>query len=102
MPNYRRANQPGGTFFLTLVTDGRAPIFENDNARALLRQAIEHCRLLHPFILEAIVLLHDHLHLLIRLPDGAADFSRRITCIKSTFTRLYLPAGGKELPRSVL
>jgi hypothetical protein len=60
MPNYRRANRPGGTFFLTLVTERRAPIFESEIVRALLRPAIEHCRRMHPFVLEAIVLLYDH------------------------------------------
>jgi putative transposase len=100
MPNYRRAFQPGGTFFLTLVTEQRAPHFESEDARAMLRHAIEHCRKLHPFLLEAIVLLYDHLHLLITLPEGDFDFSRRITNIKSTFTRSFLAAGGDEQPRS--
>jgi putative transposase len=100
MPNYRRAIQPGGTFFLTLVAERRAKVFETEIARTLLREAIEHCRKLHPFVLHAIVLLHDHLHLLITLPDGDADFSRRITSIKSTFTRSFLAAGGSEQSRS--
>ena len=46
------------------------------------------------------MLLHDHLHLLITLPDEDADFSRRITSIKSTFTRSYLASGGDEQSRS--
>ncbi len=100
MPNYRRAMQPGGTFFLTLVTERRVKIFNSDSVRTLLRRAIEHCRQVHPFVLHAIVLLHDHLHLLITLPDGDADFSRRITSIKSTFTRSFLAAGGSEQSRS--
>jgi putative transposase len=100
MPNYRRAIQPGGTFFLTLVTERRAPLFATDNARALLRSSITNCQKFHPFLLLAIVLLHDHLHLLITLPDGDSDFSRRITSIKSTFTRSFLAAGGTEQSRS--
>jgi putative transposase len=100
MPNYRRAMQPGGTFFLTLVTERRRPIFAAGAARALLRKAIDRCRRFHPFELCAIVLLHDHLHLLITLPDGDADFSRRITFIKSAFTQSYLASGGREQPRS--
>ncbi len=100
MPDYRRAIQPGGTFFLTLVTERRATIFAGEPARALLRGSIEHCRQSHPFALNAIVLLHDHLHLLITLPDGDADFSRRITSIKTTFTRSYLTHGGPEQSRS--
>src|SRR5690606_7642473 len=78
MPNYRRAFRPGGTFFLTLITERRAPLFAHDDARAMLRDAIEHCRTHHPFDLDASVLLPDHLHLLLTLPPGDADFSRRI------------------------
>jgi putative transposase len=55
---------------------------------------------LHPFELDAIALLHDHLHLLITLPEGDSDFSRRITHIKSTLTRSYLASGGAEQPWS--
>jgi len=100
MPNYRRAIQPGGTFFPTLVTEGRAPIFAAQGARRMLHDAINRCREFHPFELGGIVLLHDHLHLLITLPDGDYDFSRRITFIKSALTRSFLASGGGEQPRS--
>jgi putative transposase len=100
MPNYRRAFQPGGTFFLTLVTERRAPIFAANDARSMLRDAIDRCRIFHAFEFDAIVLLHDHLHLLMTLPIGDADFSRRITHFKSTFTRSFLAAGAGEQPRS--
>ena len=100
MPNYRRAFQPGGTFFLTLVTERRAPIFADDAARTLLHDAINQCRKFHPFALDAIVLLHDHLHVLITLPDGDANFSRRITHIKTPFTQKFLASGGGEQARS--
>jgi putative transposase len=100
MSDYRRAFQPGGTFFLTLVTENRTPIFADDGARAMLRNAIERCREFHPFELVAIVLLHDHLHLLMTLPDGDSDFSRRIAHIKSAFTRSFLASEGDEQTRS--
>ena len=100
MPNYRRAIEPGGTFFLTLVTEGRTPIFAADDARTLLRNAIDRCREFHPFELDAVVLLHDHLHLLITLPKDDADFSGRISYIKSTFTRSFLGSRAGEQPRS--
>jgi putative transposase len=100
MPNYRRAFQPGGTFFLTLVTERRAPIFAAHKARTALRNSLDHCRKFHPFELDALVLLPDHLHLLMTLPDGDSDFSRRITYLKSGFTRSFLAAGGVEQPCS--
>ncbi|HET6246951.1 MAG TPA: transposase [Tepidisphaeraceae bacterium] len=100
MPNYRRAIRHGGTFFLTLVTEGREPIFADAGARAILRNAIETCRSNHAFVLDALVLLPDHTHLMLTLPEGDSDFSGRIRAIKSRFTRDYLAIGGLEKRRS--
>lgn len=100
MPFYRRACQPGGTFFFTLVTERRLPIFCDDLARRLLHHALTDSAKRRFFALDAMVLLPDHLHLLIRLPDGDADFSTRIAAVKAAFTHAYLSAGGKERPRS--
>jgi putative transposase len=100
MPNYRRAIRPGGMFFFTLVTEGRAGIFSDAHARGLLHEALETCRKSRPFMIEATVLLPDHVHLLIELPDGDTDFSSRLSFIKSHFTRAFLLAGGSEQPRS--
>ena len=100
MPNYIRAFRPGGTFFLTAITERRAPVFAAESARAMLHAAFDFCRGYHPFTLDAIVLLPDHLHMLMTLPEGDANFSLRMTILKSQFTRLYLAAGGLEQPRS--
>lgn len=100
MPNYRRRRRAGGTYFLTLVTQNRAPIFAEDWTRTLLRAAIDRCRALHPFSLDAIVLLPDHLHLLMTLPPADDDYPRRLANLKAGFTRAYLAAGGAEQPRS--
>lgn len=100
MSNYLRAFRPGGTFFLTLVTQRRAPIFADDSARSLLHAAFGRCRRHHPFALDAIVLLPDHLHMLMTLPDGDGNFSIRVNRIKSIFTHSYLAAGGIEQCRT--
>jgi putative transposase len=90
MPNYRRAFRPGGTFFFTLVTYRRARFLCVDPARALLRRAMEACRTVAPFEVNAFVLLPDHLHAIWTLPRGDADFSTRWMRIKR------LAAGGWE------
>jgi len=100
MPNYRRAFRPGGTFFLTLVTECRAPIFARKFARTLLHAAIEKCRFHHPFNLDAIVLLPDHFHILLTLPERDSNYSIRVSNMKSLFTRYFLTAGGEEQTRS--
>jgi putative transposase len=100
MPQYRRAFRPGGTFFLTIVTESRAPILTTPAARTTLHAAIDTCRATRPFTIDAIVLLPDHWHLMLTLPAGDADYPTRIAAIKSRFTRDYLAHGGHEQPRS--
>ncbi len=87
MPMFIRARQPGGTFFFTLVTHGRTPIFADDTNVDRLRTAFSIQRRQQPFELLAAVVLHDHLHIIMRLPEGDADFSSRIGRIKVLFTR---------------
>jgi putative transposase len=96
MPDYRRAFVPGGTFFFTLVTYGRARFLCDDMSRTILREAIERTRVSHPFSIEAIVLLPDHLHAIWTLPAGDADFSMRWSLIKNAFTRGWLGQGAAE------
>ena len=100
MPNYIRANCPGGCYFFTVVTEGRAPILCEPVARKLLHDAIETCRRARPFTLDAIILLPDHLHAIWTLPTTDHDFSTRWAAIKAGFTREYLGGRGQEQPVS--
>lgn len=87
MPDYRRAYVPGGTFFLTIVTYQRQPIFSDRENVARLRQAITDVMREAPFRIPAAVVLPDHLHLLCSLPRGDSDYSRRVGRMKVLFTR---------------
>ena len=58
----------------------------------LLRNSFRGTRARHPFSIEAIVVLPDHLHAIWTLPEGDADFAVRWRLIKSSFSR-GLPAG---------
>lgn len=82
MPNYRRADYPGGTFFFTVVTFNRAPILTLDAVRVSLRNAITTVRRERPFAIDAWVLLPDHLHCIWSLPEGDSDYSVRWSMIK--------------------
>jgi putative transposase len=87
---YRRANLTGGTYFFTLVTERRRPLFREQEAVTQLLQSVETVRLRHPFEMDAYVVLPDHLHTLWTLPEGDAKFSTRWRLIKEAFTRAYL------------
>ena len=52
-----------------------------------LREAFQIVRKRHPFALDAIVVLPDHLHAIWTLPDDDADYATRWRLIKSTFSR---------------
>ena len=93
MPNYRRSRVEGGTYFLTVVTYRRRPVFDSADARQWLRHAVIQTRAQRPWDMQAIVLLPDHLHMLWQLPDGDADYSTRIKLIKTRFTEAFVAAG---------
>ncbi len=87
MPDYRRFYQNGGTYFFTVVTDHRRPIFCEDAAVSLLHKCLTDVNRSHPFVTEAIVLMPDHLHTIWTLPDGDSDFSTRWSLVKGSFSR---------------
>src|SRR5438874_11217888 len=98
MPNFLRNYLPGATFFFTLVTAGRAPLFNDATARRLLGRCLRDEQQRRPFTVAAVVLLPDHLHTMWTLPPKDADFSLRWSAVKGNFTRLWLPHGGSEAP----
>lgn len=84
---YRRAKTPEATYFFTFVTHQRQPVFNHPVSVELLRQAFRTVKQNHPFTIDAVVILPDHLHCIWTLPPNDADFSKRWRLIKSEFTR---------------
>ncbi|SHK62294.1 putative transposase [Desulfatibacillum alkenivorans DSM 16219] len=84
---YRRVKMDGGTYFFTLVTYQRAPLFSSLENCGLLREAFRQVMEKHPFSIDAFVLLPDHLHCIWTLPGGDRNYSMRWRMIKSQFTR---------------
>lgn len=99
MPEYRRPHAPGGTFFLTLVTWNREPLFSEPDNIAQLRRALAATRRERPFSFVAGVVLPDHLHFLWTLPPEDTDVSSRVGRFKVMFTRALRGPGA--LPTSV-
>jgi putative transposase len=93
---YRRVTVAGASYFFTVVTYRRQPLFAEPQAVELLRAAIQRVQERRPFVLEAQVILPDHLHALWTLPEDDFDFATRWRLIKEAFTRAYAP--GHRLP----
>ena len=70
MPNYRRLHLPGRSYFFTHVTYQRHPWLCTDLGRQALREAIITVRQKHPFVINAFVLLPDHFHCILTLPEN--------------------------------
>lgn len=91
---YRRLRVEGGAYFFTLVTFGRAPLLRDPAIACLFYQAMAHVRRNRPFVLDAHVVMPDHVHLLMTLPADDSDFTTRLMLIKTGFTRRYLADKG--------
>jgi len=86
MTEYRRNFIVGGSFFFTVnLAERRLRLLTEHIAE--LRAALRHVRRQHPFEIDAIVVLPDHLHAAWTLPQGDADFAMRWRLIKSAFSR---------------
>jgi putative transposase len=90
MPNYRRAFVPGGTWFFTVTVLDRRSRLLTDQIH-LLRESIRATRARYPFVIDAMVILPDHIHAIWTLPEDQADFSMRWRLIKARFARGLLP-----------
>lgn len=91
MTAYRRKFVPGATYFFTVTLADRRRTVLTDNIDPL-RAAFRETRLRHPFAIEAVVVLPDHLHAIWTLPEGEGDFAVRWSLIKASFSR-SLPPG---------
>ncbi len=86
---YRRMYIQGGTYFFTLVSFNRLPVFSSQDAVDLLYAAVGYTAARMPFEVIAYVILPDHVHYVWTLPDISSDYSTRWRLIKSYFTRNY-------------
>jgi putative transposase len=97
MTDYRRNFIAGGSFFFTVnLAERRLRLLTEhiDELRTALRQTRRH----HPFTIDAMVVLPDHLHAVWTLPENDPDFARRWRLIKSAFSRSL--ATGERISRS--
>ena len=88
---YRRADVKGGTYFFTVNLADRQGSLLVDKID-ILRNTMSLVMRRHPFIIDAIVILPEHLHALWTLPEGDNDYATRWMLIKSSFSR-QIPQG---------
>jgi putative transposase len=86
MPDYRRFRVPGGTYFLTVnLLERRSDLLVRHIDA--LREAVRRTRRERPFAIDAWVVLPEHMHCILTLPEADDDFSNRIKAIKIRFVR---------------
>ena len=79
---YRRIYLDSYSYYLTLVTQGRKPLLVENIE--VLRTAFKLSKKKYTYQIEAIVILPDHLHMIIR-PKVATEYSKIIRHIKRSF-----------------
>ena len=92
MPNYRRVYIKGGTYFFTVNLQNRQSSLLVDHVD-LLRSAVQKVKHRYPFIIDAFVVLPDHLHAIWTLSEGDDDYSRRWRLVKQHFTKFLYAQG---------
>ncbi len=82
MSDYRRLYQDGATYFFTVVTHKRRPIFKEEKNIQIFKQSISAIKKSYPFEIKALVILPDHIHTLWEMPTDEQNFSLRWQLIK--------------------
>lgn len=83
---YRRVLATNAAYFFTINLQNRASDLLVRQIDAL-RFAFRKVQLRHPFVLDAVVIMPDHCHMIMTLPEGDSDYPTRISLIKSNFSR---------------
>jgi putative transposase len=87
MPDYRHVREGGGIYFFTVNLMRRGGNDLLTRHIDLLRHAVSDVRKRHPFVIHGWVVLPEHMHCVIELPDGDAGFATRWRLIKEGFPK---------------
>ena len=89
--DYRRAYVNGGCYFFTVTLANRKSDLLTQHIN-FLRAAFKYVKQKHPFTINAMVVLPDHLHCILTLPRYDFDYAKRWALIKIYFS--------KQLPKT--
>ena len=84
---YRRTQTAGASYFFTVNLANRQSDLLVLRQIAVLREVTRIVKQAHPFVIEAMVVLPEHLHTIWKLPENDADYPMRWSLIKSSFSR---------------
>ncbi len=98
MPDYRRHYQPNSFVFITSVTANRFPYFNQAQNITLFFDTLVSVQKYYSFELFAHVLMPDHFHWILKLPENFTNFSKIIHCFKRNFTLNYKIANHIQSP----
>jgi putative transposase len=83
---YRRTNITGATYFFTVnLANRKNNLLINEIDK--LRNTLNKVKKSHPFKLDAMVILPEHLHAIFTLPKYDNNFAKRWSLIKAGFSR---------------
>jgi putative transposase len=86
MRTYTRIFTPRGTFFFTVNLAHRSETLFTDHI-VELRESVRSVRDAHPFHIDAVVVLPEHIYAIWTLPQGDTDYPTRWALIKAGFSR---------------
>ena len=97
---YRREIIPGTTYFFTVNLENRKATYLTEHIDKL-RLAFSKVKNRYPFTIDGAVVLPDHLHMLMTLPEFDANYSQRWGLIKGYFSRQILSTEIISLSRKI-
>jgi len=86
MPNYRRYYIANALVFITCVTQNRVKILKGEQHLGIFWSVLKKAQLLRPFHLFAYVIMPDHFHWIMQLPEENPNFSEVMHSIKRNLT----------------
>ncbi|TXL18421.1 transposase [Methylococcaceae bacterium HT2] len=100
MRTYKRLRTEGGCYFFTVVLAQRHKnnlLIDHINT---LRQSFKYAQVNHPFVMDAVVIMPDHLHCIWQLPKNDYNFSTRWRLVKAHFSRSINKSGNEVINTS--
>jgi putative transposase len=92
MVRYRRNRLSGATYFFTVALENRKSTLLTTHINDL-RSAFRISDSKKPFTVDAAVILPEHCHVLMTLPENDSDYPGRWRSIKSCFTKSLVKRG---------